>query len=331
MRLTCALPDVKIQSLNHCYAGDYASLSQTCGADITEEDTSMRAQVSLTPTESKKLIAKAMARMDVVKRALTEGIVVMHPSSSTIFIVEEITGKRPRTQVWVAGVVVPKGTCVALGAYKMYAQHPQTGEGGPEDYSRSWVIEKKKLSTGIILRELFERMGPKDVYIKGVNALDIEGTVGVLIGNRIEGGTIGRVVAASRRKGFSMLFPVGLEKLIPLRIEDAAKEALKKQNDYSMGISCSLMPCKGIVVTELKAIEILSGATAVPIAAGGLDGAGGAVTLVIKGEKEQVNKAIEYVEQSKGAHLPKVSTPSCDNCSFVHCDFPLKGKPWVKE
>ncbi len=74
----------------------------------------MRAQVTLTPTESKKLIAKAVARMDVVKQVVNEGMVVLHASSSTYFIVEEITGMRPRTNVWVSDVVVPKGTCVEM-------------------------------------------------------------------------------------------------------------------------------------------------------------------------------------------------------------------------
>ena len=289
----------------------------------------MRAQISLTPTESKKLIAKAVVNMDVVKQALAEGIVVMHPSSSTFFMVEEITGERPNTPVWVCGVVVPKGTCVSMGAYKMNIERPRVGTTTPEDFVDSWVIEGGKLSTGVTLRDLFERMGPEDVYIKGVNALDTEGTVGVLIGNRAEAGTIGKVVAASRRKGFSLIFPVGLEKLIPVRIEDAAKEALKTQYDYSMGLNCGLFPCKGTVVTELKAIEILSGAAAIPISAGGLDGAEGAVTLVLKGEKEQVSKAIEYIEQSKGAHLPLATTPSCEECQIAACDFSLKGKPWI--
>ncbi len=283
----------------------------------------MRAQVSLIPTESKKLIAKAVVNMDVVRRALAEGIVVMHPSSSTIFIAEEIIGERPKTTVWVCGVVTPKGTCLGLGAHKSSAEHPRVGAGNPEDFVSSWVIEGGKLSTGTSLRNLFERMGPKDVYIKGVNALDTEGTVGILSANRVEGGTIGRVFAASKQKGFSIIFPVGLEKLIPIRIEDAAKEAIKTQYDYSMGISCGLFPCKGIVVTETKAIEILSGATAIPIAAGGLDGAEGAVTLVLKGEEEQVSKAIEYVEQSKGAHLPKADPPNCEDCGIGSCDFPV--------
>ena len=46
-------------------------------------------------------------------------------------------------------------------------------------------------------------MGTKDVYIKGVNALNIKGAVGILTGNLVEGGTIGRVYSASKRKGFS--------------------------------------------------------------------------------------------------------------------------------
>ena len=289
----------------------------------------MRAQISLTPAESKKLIAKAVVNIDVVKQALAEGLVVMHPSSSTFFMVEEITGEKPNTPLWVNGVVFPKGTCVSEGSYNLSVSRPHLSTTTPADFDGSWVIEGGKLITGITLKDLFERMGPKDVYVKGVNALDTEGTVGVLIGNRAEAGTIGRVVAASRRKGFSLIFPVGLEKLIPGRVEDAAREALKTQYDYSMGIDCGLFPCKGMVVTEVKAIEILSGAIAIPISAGGLDGAEGAVTLVIKGEKEQVSKAIEYAEQSKGARLPLANSPSCEDCKLAMCNFSLKGKPWL--
>ena len=288
----------------------------------------MLAQVSLTPAESKKLIAKAIANMDVVKRALVEGIVVLHPSSSTFFIVEELTGEKPWTTMWVCGLISPKGACIGLGRAVIPEGRIRTS--CPEEVNYSWVIQGGKLSTGMTLSELFDRMGPKDVYIKGVNAIDSEGNVGVLIGSEVEGGTIGRVIGASKRKGFAIIFPAGLEKLIPIRIEEAAKEALKTKYEYSMGLSCGLFPCKvGTAITELKAIEILSGAKAIPIAAGGLGGAEGAVTLVIKGETEQVTKAIGYVEQSKGARLPRTDTPICGDCGASNCKFPVKGKPWV--
>ena len=50
------------------------------------------------PTESKKLIAKGIVELEVVQKALKEGLVVIHPSSSTFFIVGEITGKTPITK-----------------------------------------------------------------------------------------------------------------------------------------------------------------------------------------------------------------------------------------
>ena len=288
----------------------------------------MLAQVSLTPAESKKLIAKAVVKLDVVKRASAEGLVVMHPSSSTFFIAEELIGEKPKTSIWVCGLITSKGACIGLGRAAIPEGRIRTSR--PEEVNYSWVIQGGKLSTGITLGELFEKMGSKDVYVKGVNALDFEGTVGVLIGSEVEGGTIGRVIGASKRKGFTIIFPVGLEKLIPIRIEEAAREALRTKYEYSMGLSCGLFPCKaGTVITELMAIEILSGAKAIPIAAGGLGGAEGAVTLVIKGEKKQVIKAIEYVEQSKGARLPPADTPVCGECGASNCRFPVNGKPWV--
>jgi hypothetical protein len=291
----------------------------------------MLAQVTLTPPESKKLISKAFVQLDVVKKALdTGGYVVLHPSSSTFFIVEEITGTRPNTPVWVAGVIAPKGACNELALSNMSASQPSVTTTQPEDFKKSWVISKGKLTTGISLSTLFDEMGPGDVYGKGVNALDPQGTVGILIGNRYEGGTIGKVISASRRKGFTLIFPVGLEKLIPGPIEEASKEALKARYEYSMGISCGLLACKeGLVLTEREAVRVLSGATAIPIAAGGLGGAEGATTMVIKGERQQVNKAIEYIEQCKGARLPRVRTPRCEDCHAANCDFPVTGKPWV--
>ena len=290
----------------------------------------MRAQVTLTPAESKKLIAKAVVKTDVVKRALAEGIVVMHPSSSNIFIAEEILGEIPNTSVWVHGIIVPKGACVSIELYEEIMEDSSHVTKAPENYPGSWVIEGGKLSTGTSLRDLCERMGPKDVYMKGVNAIDNEGAVGILIGNKLEGGTFGRVYSASRRKGFSIIFPVGLEKLIPGRVKDAAREAIKAKYDYSMGLHCGLFPCEGIVVTEPKAIEILSGATATVVASGGLMGAEGAITMAVRGEEEQVRKAIEYIEQSKGAHLPELKSADCSECTAPMCKFPLKGKHWVK-
>ena len=294
----------------------------------------MRAQVSLLPSESKKLIARALANMAEIKTALKEGIITLHPSSSTLFVVEEIMGKTPDTEVWMCGVVTPRAACGDDAVKVWMTTHPEArSSSGPEAYPFTWVIEKGKLSQGETLGSLLTRMGPKDVYIKGVNAIDPQGNVGVLIGNHAEGGTIGRVLAASKKKGFSLIFPVGLEKLIPISIEEAMKAARDRLSlDYSMGARCSLLPCEGKVITELKALEILTGATSIPIGAGGVDGAEGAVTLVISGNDNQVKKAIADVESVKGAKVSrKFRQTDCTKCNNEHCALHGGNKHWLKK
>ena len=200
--------------------------------------------------------------------------------------------------------------------------HGQHHAGDPKLNPFAWVIRRGKLETGISLGSLLVEMGEKDVYIKGVNALDVEGRVGVLFGNlNRRGGTIGLVMATSRQKGFKVIFPAGLEKLIPVPVKEVAKKVRPKSLDYSMGIPCGLLPCEGIVVTELDAIRILSGSSAVPIAAGGLGGAEGAVTLLIEGDKEQVGRAIQYVNDVKGAKTPRVLEVDCALCERPGCSL----------
>jgi len=300
----------------------------------------MLAQVSLTPTESKKLIGKAVAVMEPVKSARKRGLVVMHPSSSTYFVVEAITGDAPPTNVWLCGAIVPKGACgeigIHMGGHSLF--DPSRASDGPErkrgagNFPFSWVLRKGAWAKQETLGELLEQMGPEDVYIKGVNALDASGNVGVLWGNDIEGGSAALVMKMQRKRGFKVVYPTGLEKLIPGSIQVAAKNAKKFQYDYAMGVSCGLLPVKGEVLTELKAIELLSGAQATVISAGGVGGADGAVTMVIKGEERAVRKAVEHIEDSKGAKLPAVRLANCADCPnpLTICTFRLSGKPWVQ-
>ena len=109
----------------------------------------MRAQVSLIPSESKKLIAKALAEMAEVKRVVASGVVVMHPSSSTLFLVEELLGRTPETEVWMCGAITPRAACGDDAVKVWMTTHPEArGKGGPEAFPFSWVFEKGKLTQG---------------------------------------------------------------------------------------------------------------------------------------------------------------------------------------
>ena len=156
----------------------------------------MLAQIVLTPAESKKMIAKAVAKLDVVRQAATEGMVVIHPSSSTYFIFEELIGAKPKTNYWVCGVVTPRGMCVEMAM--AFGDHsPRTVKFDPGKLRGLWAIKKGKVLLEKTLSELIEQMTAKDVYIKGVNALDTHGNVGILTG---ESASLGMVLSAWKKK-----------------------------------------------------------------------------------------------------------------------------------
>jgi hypothetical protein len=287
----------------------------------------MLAQIVLTPAESKKLIAKAVAGLEAVQQAAKNGIVALHPSSSTYFIVEEITGSKPKTNYWVCGVVTPRGMCVEMAMVLGNGLTPREDKANPGDLQGTWVIEKGQLGSEEKLSSLLYRMTASDVYVKGVNALDPEGNVGILFGLE---GSMGYIQTARRKRNFTIIYPAGLEKLIPIPVKQAAKEAKFTRYESGMGMPVGLFPCpSGVTVNEVRAIEILSGASAIPVASGGLGGAEGATTLVLKGKADEVKKALDFVEQSKGARLPDLRLCNCNDCPVPNCRFPMAGKRWA--
>ena len=272
-------------------------------------------QVSLTPAESKKLIAKSLLKLDFFKDSLRDGIVLIHPSSTTYFLYREITGEYPEKN-WVCGVIVQKGACINKEVLDELAK-----SGAIEDlqkFSQFWVFKKGKLIETPPLSELIEIMGEGDTYVKTGNAIDCQGKVGVLIGAPDGKGTVGRLYEASKKKGFNVLIPIGLEKFIP-SVKNAAEIAEPKRIKYSTGMPLRLLIIDGYVVTEVDAINILTGAKAAPIASGGLSGAEGSITLVVEGDDEQLALLKKIVKDVKGAKLPDISTPNCEKCSWKTC------------
>lgn len=294
----------------------------------------MIAQVSLTPAESKKLISTAIARMQLVRSATKEGMVVIQPSSSTYFLVEELTGRKADTNYWACGIVAPRGTCMEMGT--MIGDYfPSDIKAGPGEFRNWWVIRQGNLIKREKISDILEQAKPTDVFIKGVNAIDPQGNLGILIGDPSEGGPLGYIFSSWRKKPFHWVFPVGLEKLIPVTIQEASQEAKLAKYDYAMGLPVGLFICPQSQttnkVTETDAIRMLSGAIAIPISAGGLGGAEGAITMVVNGDKGQVKKAIDLIEQSKGAKLPQVRLANCGDCPSEHCKFPVGSKHWVQK
>jgi hypothetical protein len=241
----------------------------------------MKRQVVLTVSESKRLIAKGVAALPEVRRAMEEGMVVVATGTTNAYVLEELWGEAFDKRRYRSGMTTPK--------------EPERLEEPQEEPIPDVVFRKGVAAEELNRYNAVEHMGKGDVYIKGANALDyLCGVAGVLIGSPT-GGTVGAVLGSIIGKKINLVIPIGLEKLV---YEDINMLSLLASEDDSEGPS--LWPITGTIVTEIEALETLTGVEAHLYAAGGIAGAEGAVRLLIEGTEEQVEQALELVESIKG-------------------------------
>jgi hypothetical protein len=242
----------------------------------------MKAEVVLTVSESKRLIAKGVAALGFIQEKMEKGIIVVPSGSTNAYIYEELTGQAIDKRVYLAGRTFPA------------ANRPDWDAKPMPDL----VLVDGTPNTEMNRFTALERMQPGDVYIKGANALNYNnGVAGVSIGNPT-GGTVGGSLGHIIGRKLRLLIPVGLEKEVPYDIVEAS--ALLASDDEQLGSVLSLWPIHGEIFTEIEALGLLYGVDAIPVAAGGIAGAEGALRLLLLGEREDVKDAIAFVESIQG-------------------------------
>ncbi len=238
--------------------------------------------ITLTPPQSKKLIAEAVAVHPAVKKALTEGTIIIGHGTTNAAVAARLSGGPIDEVKFSAGII----------------------RGGELD-----VTPKKGRLPAVILRkgqvikadpaDVLSEFGRNDVMIKGGNAVDPDGVVGVLMCSR-EGGTIGRSLGIVKARGAELLMPIGLEKLIP-SVPEACRYMGQDRIGISTGEKAGLMPVLGAeVITELQALRLLAGVRATMVASGGWGDSQGSVTLSLQGQPSQVETAVEWARYVKG-------------------------------
>ncbi len=257
-------------------------------------------QVTLTPAESKRLIAKAVATIPEVRQALRRGTIVIGLGTTNARVAEELLGRKIEREKFVAGVVLPKGTCVI-----------------PREQRRGEIIVHRGKPIETKLDDVLPQLTADDVFIKGANALDASGTAGVLLASR-QGGTVGRALGLVVARGVNLVIPVGLEKFIPGSIQGVSKTAGIFRASYATGCPLGIMPIVGKIITELEAFEILTGGEAIPMGKGGISGAEGSITLLVRGTPKQLGKARSLINGIKGEPSTKVET-ECKTCNQQDC------------
>jgi len=243
----------------------------------------VKAHVKLTVSESKRLIAKGVAAMPEVRRALDAGMIALGTGSTNSYVYEELLGTRIDLTAFRSGLVLPSGK-------------------GAKDYANlaSEVLPDLVLRDGQPVEDLnrysaVEQMGPGDVFIKGANALSPDRRVAAVLIGAANGGTVGRTIGHILGKGITLVVPVALEKLVCDDLMESARRLLEPD-----GASPRLAPLPGKVVTEIEALATLTGVSARQIAAGGVGGAEGAVWLLVEGDEDQIERTRALVDEIHG-------------------------------
>lgn len=233
----------------------------------------------LTPAAGKRLIGLAVAKLPEVQRAYEKGRLVIANGTTTAYVIEALTGKSMNKFKY----------CIGLIAKGLFAETVK-------EERESLLMWEKGKQVKTSLEEFIKEFERGDVFIKGANAVDPLGVVGGLLANPTAG-TWGTVYGVLMARGVHCIVPIGLEKMIPSVIE-ASQKVGQLSLDFSFGSPVGLIPITNAkAITEIEALEQLSGVSATPIAAGGIGGSEGAVSFVVEGSHEQVQKAFSLLKK----------------------------------
>jgi hypothetical protein len=239
-------------------------------------------QFCVTTAMGKRLIGKGMARHPAVQAALAKGVLVIIAGTTNGYVAEEVLQSLGQAEGF-SRVGFRRGLTVAPGARAIQA-----------DLAGDVVIRDGAWQRGQTIVDVADDLRAGDVVLKGANAFDPRGQAAVQIGHP-KGGTILAALPAVIGRRVQLIVPVGLEKRV---FEDV--NVLAQWCNAPGAEGPRLLPLPGEIFTELDAIELLTGARACLLAAGGVYGAEGAAWLGIDGPEEQVQAAAGLIRSLAG-------------------------------
>jgi len=239
----------------------------------------MHIVLSLTVSESKRLIGKGVAQADFVRRAMAEGTLAVGSGTSNGYVVEEITGEKIDKKQLVTGRTLPHG----YSGPKLSYTHPD-------------LVIRKNERLNIKASEALADMGPGDVYVKGVNAINYERKQAAVLIGHTTGGGVGVALGTVVARRICYLHPVGLEKSVTADLDEIAA----RLTDDAEGKGPTLCVVPGTIFTEIEALRVLADVETIPVSSGGVGGAEGAVWLGLFGDEKQLDKARQIIESVRG-------------------------------
>ncbi len=245
----------------------------------------MKASVVLNSTTAKRLIAQGVAAYPIVAQAMRGGTVVVTLGTTNGYVASELLGDPIDQGAFAAGVIDDRWN---INARLGEATDLVLKDGAQIPFNEKTVLDN--LTAG-------------DVVIKGGNALDPFGTVGVLLA-AATGGTVGRYVPTAIARGVDIVIPISVAKSIHTPIADLALDLGSRKLELAMGLPCGMYPLTGHVVSEIDALRLLFEVRATHVCSNGIGMGRGSVSLLIEGEEESVRAAFERVQQL--SELPEI-------------------------
>ena len=242
-------------------------------------------QFIITPAAGKRLIAKALARHDTVLNALKFGTLVIVAGTTNGYVVEELLealgiSEDFSRKRFFRGIILPPARTV-------------TSEGRLADESKflgDVVITKNVWQRDKTIFDVIDDLKEGDVILKGANALDLQRKQAAILIGHPKAGTIAVALQAVLGRRVNLIIPVGLEKRVCGDLY-----ALAEKVNIPSAEGYRLFPVPGQVFTEIDAVNLLTGASAELITAGGVCGAEGSCLLAVNGTKEQEDAAEKLV------------------------------------
>lgn len=261
----------------------------------------MKAAFTLIPSESRRLIAKAVVQMEEIKIAKQKAYIILNGGTTNGYVAQELLGMGDLAcEKFTAGTNTHRLLCVT----------------DADKRTPFPIILYKGQRSDKTLAEALKDFYIETVVIKGANAIDPFGNAGVIAAG-FDGGTMGATLGTVVSQGLKYLVPVGLEKMIP-SVDQACAWAGAKTIDYTIGADFGMFRLpNATIVTEIEALRILAGVETRHIASGGVGESAGSVVLVIEGEKEKVQNAVSIVEAIKGEPTLKGFKGTCETCPYT--------------
>ena len=241
----------------------------------------MKTVFTLTSAESRRLIAKAVVAMPEFKKAWESAYLLLAGGTTNAFIAQELLGRD--------GIEPGRCTVGISTDGLLCVTNPDSRKSFPNVFYKGEKSDKT-------LVEALADFHAETVVIKGANAVDMNGYVGIITSG-FDGGTVPRIIGPVTSKGLKFITPVGLEKLVPSVQASAKALGGATHIDISMGADPG-MYCIGTstIVTEIEAIRMLFNADATLVCCGGVGGNEGAVTLAVDGDEKDIKALVEFLE-----------------------------------